>query len=226
MKRLKPQRSPLHHTLNRQLRTLWIQLVHLVAHIRSVMSPVTNIQHHTINLAAIRWILELLDSFVTRFLCLSWWFCFKTAAVYLSFRELFLPLTPLQCPAKPPAHSRHPSVRWRRRAPPPRSPSIGSPGWTWSRRRHLPLGKWQWCAQFRFTHISLHERRQKRRRTFMCWRDQLPRTLQKRGLIKKALLRRWRHRQMFYMFKMKVRFHFNPFNWLWFTNFYLTNWFD
>lgn len=49
MKKLKAQRFPRLRTLNKPCRTPWMHQVHLGAHIRSVMSLATYVQHCTIS---------------------------------------------------------------------------------------------------------------------------------------------------------------------------------
>lgn len=204
MKRLRPRISHLRRTPNRRLRAPWMPPVLLAARTRSVLSPFLV----TIRLAAGPW-----ES-------LRW--------PSLSHRELCLRLTPPRWPAKPPVRSRRPSARWRRRAPPPQWPSTDSPGWTWSRRRRLPPRRRPWCVWLRCTRISLRETRgtRRRRRRFRRWRAQLRRSFQKRRLMMKVLPRRWSHRLMLYMFRIKVRFHWNSFTWLDLQLFILHNWFD
>lgn len=130
--------------------------------------------------------------------------------MYLSFRVPFLPLTPPRSPAKPTVPSLPPSARWHHRAPPPRSPSTGSPGWTWSRRRLLQPGKRQWCARFKYTRINLRKRRRKKRMSPRCRGAPLSRTLRKWGPMRKAPLRRGRRRRSFQVLKKKVRLYFTP----------------
>lgn len=132
--------------------------------------------------------------------------------MYLSFREPFLPLTPPQSLVELTVRCPPPSVRWHHRALPPRSPSTGSPGWTWSRRCLLLPGKRPWCAQFRYTCIKLLKRRRTKWIWPRFWRARLSRSLWKLSPTRKALPRRKRrHRGLFLLLKKKkVRLYFTP----------------
>lgn len=132
-KKLKAQKSPLHHTRTRPCRTPVVHQDLLVGHIRSA----TPQRLHTVA-ASERNI----------------WRCSSP------FRRLFLLRTPWLSRSLLTGRCPPPSAPWRRTALPPRWPSSGSPGWIWCRRRLPPPWKRPWCAQRRCTRTDPQQRRQ------------------------------------------------------------------
>lgn len=130
-KKLKAQKSPLHHTRTSTCRTLVVHQDLLVGHIRS--APPVHL--HTVRASEG-----------------NIWRCSSP------FREPFLLLTPRLSCSRPTGRCPPPSARWRRTALPPRWPSSGSPGWIWCRSRLLPPWKRPWCAQRRCTRTDPQQR--------------------------------------------------------------------